>query len=236
VPQDFHPLSDGELSELGAVLARVQGGQIGNIEALDGFCAALACCPDLVMPSEFLPVVQAGATEAGDLVFDTMSEARRFTDLIMRHWNDVNQRLENDEAFLPLLLEDADGVAPGNDWANGFLAGTQLRRDIWGRLIADDERAGPIVPILILAHEHHPDPGMRPYSDPIDREQRDELIVSMAAGVMRMHQDFKNERLRYRPQADMPLRRGPKVGRNDPCPCGSGRKYKRCCGDNVTIH
>ena len=67
MPQDFHPLSDGELSELGAVLARVQGGQIGNIEALDGFCAALACCPDLVMPSEFLPVVQAGATEAGDL-------------------------------------------------------------------------------------------------------------------------------------------------------------------------
>jgi uncharacterized protein YecA (UPF0149 family) len=22
----------------------------------------------------------------------------------------------------------------------------------------------------------------------------------------------------------------PKVGRNDPCPCGSGRKYKKCCG------
>ena len=22
----------------------------------------------------------------------------------------------------------------------------------------------------------------------------------------------------------------PKIGRNDPCPCGSGRKYKRCCG------
>ena len=24
--------------------------------------------------------------------------------------------------------------------------------------------------------------------------------------------------------------KGPKVGRNDPCPCGSGKKYKRCCG------
>jgi uncharacterized protein YecA (UPF0149 family) len=23
---------------------------------------------------------------------------------------------------------------------------------------------------------------------------------------------------------------GPKVGRNDPCPCGSGRKFKKCCG------
>ena len=27
-----------------------------------------------------------------------------------------------------------------------------------------------------------------------------------------------------------PLRAGPKVGRNDPCPCGSGKKYKQCCG------
>jgi preprotein translocase subunit SecA len=25
------------------------------------------------------------------------------------------------------------------------------------------------------------------------------------------------------------LRRGPKIGRNDPCPCGSGKKYKKCC-------
>jgi preprotein translocase subunit SecA len=28
-------------------------------------------------------------------------------------------------------------------------------------------------------------------------------------------------------------RQGPKVGRNDPCPCGSGKKYKHCCGKNV---
>jgi preprotein translocase subunit SecA len=27
-----------------------------------------------------------------------------------------------------------------------------------------------------------------------------------------------------------PVRSGPKVGRNDPCPCGSGKKYKNCCG------
>jgi preprotein translocase subunit SecA len=33
------------------------------------------------------------------------------------------------------------------------------------------------------------------------------------------------------PQPAAPVRRdGPKVGRNDPCPCGSGRKYKKCCG------
>jgi len=29
-----------------------------------------------------------------------------------------------------------------------------------------------------------------------------------------------------------PVRTTPKVGRNDPCPCGSGKKYKQCCGKN----
>jgi preprotein translocase subunit SecA len=29
---------------------------------------------------------------------------------------------------------------------------------------------------------------------------------------------------------ELPVRRDPKVGRNEPCPCGSGKKYKNCCG------
>ena len=29
------------------------------------------------------------------------------------------------------------------------------------------------------------------------------------------------------------VRSVPKVGRNDPCPCGSGKKYKKCCGKGV---
>lgn len=35
----------------------------------------------------------------------------------------------------------------------------------------------------------------------------------------------------------LPLRQdAPKVGRNDPCPCGSGKKFKRCCGDVAKMH
>ncbi|GEM_PF-4136845 len=31
------------------------------------------------------------------------------------------------------------------------------------------------------------------------------------------------------------IRKGPKIGRNDPCPCGSGKKYQRCCLDKDEI-
>lgn len=34
----------------------------------------------------------------------------------------------------------------------------------------------------------------------------------------------------YRPRLETHRRVAPKVGRNDPCPCGSGKKYKKCCG------
>ena len=34
----------------------------------------------------------------------------------------------------------------------------------------------------------------------------------------------------HAPKPSQSIRQGPKVGRNDPCPCGSGKKYKKCCG------
>ena len=64
------PLSDLEIDRLTTFLARVVGGDIPNVEAFDGFITALAVCPEMIPPSEFLPVVQSGASEDGDLVFD----------------------------------------------------------------------------------------------------------------------------------------------------------------------
>ncbi len=32
------------------------------------------------------------------------------------------------------------------------------------------------------------------------------------------------------PKVETVVHEGPKIGRNDPCPCGSGKKYKKCCG------
>ena len=53
------------------------------------------------------------------------------------------------------------------------------------------------------------------------------LIPACVAGLDR----FWKERRRW-PGAEPGRAKGPKakVGRNDPCPCGSGRKHKRCCG------
>ena len=65
--------------------ARVVDGQIPNTESLDGFFAALSCCPDLVMPSEYLPIIKSSASDEGELIFEDMNEAERFMNLINRH-------------------------------------------------------------------------------------------------------------------------------------------------------
>jgi len=233
---DALELSDAQLTELDGFLARVDGGKIANTEALDGFFAALACCPDLVMPSEYMPVIQRGETEDGDLVFESLEEAQRFMTLVGLHWNYVNHQLSEGEVYLPLVRENQRGKYGGNDWANGFLTGTRLRHDSWSKLINDEEHGGLFVPIMALAYENDPDPEMRPFKEPIDAKKRDDLVVASAAGVMRAHAYFLTRRGAHLPETGTFIRRRQKVGRNAPCPCGSGKKYKRCCGRDPTLH
>lgn len=224
-------LSDAELDRLGDFLEEV-GAPAMNLEMLDGFFAALICGPEMVLPSEYLPQI-LGESHS----FDSSDQAAEILGLVMRHWNTIASELfrtlEKDDVYLPVLLEDADGLAHGNDWAHGFMHGVQLRPDSWQELIGNNEFGGSILPIMILTHEHDPDPAMRPPE--ITPEKRDELLQSMIAGLTLIYRYFEPHR---RSTVQMPLRRQePKVGRNEPCPCGSGRKYKHCCADNApTFH
>ena len=51
------PLTDAEFERLSGILARFDNKQPMNLEQLDGFLAALICGPEIVRPSEYLPVI-----------------------------------------------------------------------------------------------------------------------------------------------------------------------------------
>ena len=74
-----------------------------------------------------------------------------FLSLIMRHWNVIVDTLQSGEVFLPLLLEDENGISRANDWAGGFLRGMELRRTEWASFLDDKEHGGWLVPIFALA-------------------------------------------------------------------------------------
>ena len=229
-------LTEYEIDTLNDFLGYIQGAAIPNVEALDGFLAAIACCPDMIMPSEYLPFIQSSESGAEDLVFEDIDEAMMFTELVTQQMNYVNLQLREKEAYLPFVLEDEDGKYQANDWAKGFLRGVELRPDIWHELFEDEERGGSIIPIFGLAYEDHEDPEFRPFDEPVTDEHRENLLVGAAAGVMQMYRHFLTERKYYKPETKTYTRDHRKVGRNEPCPCGSGKKYKKCCGTGATLH
>lgn len=230
------PLNDAEFENLGDLLKRFGGKQAMNIEQLDGFLAALICCPSAIPASDYLPVIWGDAmvNEGG---FSAQPVMQEFLSLVERHRSAISHILQSGDVFTPVLLLNPDGVFTANDWANGFMRGMNLRKDEWLTLVDDDNHGGSLVPILALAHENDPDPEMRPYNEPIRPERRERLIIGLAAGVMNIYRYFR----RSKTTTDFVLGDTtyraitPKIGRNDPCPCGSGKKFKHCCG-RITLH
>ncbi|MEW5248059.1 preprotein translocase subunit SecA [Microbulbifer discodermiae] len=78
--------------------------------------------------------------------------------------------------------------------------------------------------------------------EPMTREQMEEMEQRRLEEQRRQQLELQHAQASALPEAgdqpapppQEPVRRGPKVGRNDPCPCGSGKKYKQCCGKLVS--
>jgi len=228
---DNEPLTDAELDRLGDFLKSRKGGKAMNLEELDGFFCALIAGPEPVMPSEYNREVFGG--EMSEAVeFASLDQAQEIMNLMMRHWNKIASTLYKGEIHVPLIFEDEKGELHGNDWARGFMRGMHMRHDGWSELINDEKYGGSLIPMMMLYHDHDEDPEMR--SDPITADKREQVIAFMAAGLIEAYKYFRKER-----EGDLGVpapesrRSTPKIGRNDQCPCGSGKKYKKCCGGAV---
>lgn len=228
-------LAEAELDRLAELLAAVSGGKGMNLEQADGYLAALLCTPTLVPMSEYLPPL-FGAESMDELEFDSQAQAQEAIALLMRHRNFIAsvlvRSLTDHEAFYDLLLlEDEAGVVHANDWARAFVRAIAWDRQAWADLLGDDRHGGAVLPMFALAHENDPDPELR-HTVP-DESKRDDLIMLMTVGLVKAYAWFAPQRrdaMAAYAAPQRPLRSGPKVGRNEPCPCGSGRKYKHCHG------
>lgn len=186
-----NPLTPTEIEAFDEFLSECHG-SIKSFEALDGLFCALICAPHLVPLNQYFEVIMDQTD-----TFKTEKQSREVTEWMMRHWNTIADELQStvktDNIYVPPLIMDEEGVTLGNEWAGGFMSGVSLSDDgSWSDLMDDDTLSQLLVPMMMLAHEHHPDPEMRPPT--ILAEAREELLESMFEGLANLFAYFQKRR------------------------------------------
>lgn len=197
------------------------------LSELDGFLTGIAVSPDLISPSDWLAPIWSGEDGEGQPDFQDTQDLQRFIDLVMRHYNEILTSLDNPGGYEPVLETDTrTGETLWEMWIEGFGQAMDMAPAGWRRLIADDDAgcAAAVTGIRTLrAFASGEGDLSRKDEGRWNREAPDLIPV----WVEMLHQ----WRLDNDPHRPAVVKRS-KVGRNDPCPCGSGKKYKKCCGLN----
>ena len=218
---DFAELTQSQL-RLEAMLDEL--GEDGMILGeLDGFLCGVAVSPVVIPPADFLPLVWGG--EAFDVPALDQGE---LVEAILARYAQLGVELA-EERYEPLYeIDEVDGEVDvlWEVWIGGFEAARSLSFAAWEKLLQSRKESlaqEAAFDIMALMAASDPEMSEADSRDPQMirlREEAPNMIPGIAVTLYRAH------RLTA-PQ--MPIRKDA-VGRNDPCPCGSGLKYKRCHG------
>lgn len=199
------------------------------LSELDGFLAGVVVSPEPILPSEWLRIVWGGVD--GELApFENSADVQAFVGLVMRHYNSVIRSLERRGRFAPIFEVDGrNNETLWELWIAGFARAVRLRPEGWERIVESDEedaiRAYSGLMLLGRADEGTANLSQAEI-DALDEEAED--LIPMWVEALHAWRRIRAVREGLAARAEL----GTKVGRNDPCPCGSGKKYKKCCGLN----
>lgn len=208
---------------------------------LAGFLFSMANAPELIPPSEWLPIV----FNDQEAWYETRSEAEEVTQTMMALYNNCVRGQVKGKVSLPpgceirpQPMDNLGDDAPLSQWARGFMAGHTYLDEIWNEYTPDelDEEFGAILMVLTffasptLADVYH-----KEGKGKTSLEQLADTVVTIFPDALNEYAHlgwsiFQARResgdLGQEPSAHQT------IGRNDPCPCGSGKKFKKCCGAN----
>jgi uncharacterized protein len=192
--------------------------------ALDGYLTALHVGPSLIPPSEWMAGVWGD-----DPVFDDTDEAQSILNALMQRYNAIGAELgKGGKRYRPYGWPDDHAERASTEtaaeWAFGFWNGIRLRPDDWRPMIRNTKARVLLAPILCFIETDEGESVLHGDPDALDDLMID--AADMIPEVVPMIRDYWRS-----PTAQAKLHRSARPRRNDPCPCGSGKKYKRCCGD-----
>lgn len=241
LPRSLHdipePLTSEELDALERYLLDLNAEEGMTLDMLDGFLHAVAIGPVTVMPSRWLPKVWGQHEGAMMPPTDSLDEVNHWLGVVMRHFNSIVWGFEQRPPLVApcwatVRYSDSEEFDDAEMWAYGFTEGVKLSQAAWQTLLDDTDGQRWYRPMGLLGEDD-----FSADQDALTRtpEQRAALAAEIEASLLHIHAFWlpRRQALGGRQQAQ---RMSTKVGRNEPCPCGSGKKFKKCCGTPSELH
>jgi len=253
-----HDLSDAEFAELDAILADIPAPlEPLDVVMLDGFLCGVIVQPTLPEVDAWLPYVfDAGGHRWGEA--EPSPEQRRARALVLRRHAALNRAIAEFGTFDPFILEvDDDGdlaVGEEGEEGNPQIASARPRESQADPAPPIDPIGAALLPwVAGFEQAVHLLPGLAELDEPAvsttlarlfrflpDDEQGTAALVARElpltslgdaiADIVACIAELYELTLPLRYKVEAVRRSTPKVGRNEPCPCGSGRKFKQCHG------
>jgi uncharacterized protein len=246
------------LDELDLILddLRSRNDETPQWEFCDGFMVALICCRRSIAPEEYLDVLLGGGDEdEGTTPFASEDQKARFMHIWLQRWAQVLtaldtpiESLDDARAYHPEVMDVRGAVAElpqaerdamagealpsfAQVWALGFMYAVEAWPEEWAE--PSDKKAAKwhdlvMQAVVALTEDDAGELDISPFSEdgpPSMSKARLDVFADAVWAVYDLREIWRG----IGPRVPT-LRRADTPGRNDPCHCGSGKKYKKCHG------
>jgi len=193
---------------------------------LDGFLTGLLVGPAGIAQGEWLQSIW-GLDEDGIAPFEDPLDVQWFVDAVMARYDEIARDLARGKPRPIFDHDERNGDVLWEIWIDGFAEAMALRPESWAAIAAGDdaEAAEGLARLSMLI-------AIARNESPLDSVEinalEDRAPTELVEGVLQLH--AARSRATRADPAPTPDAVPVKLGRNDPCRCGSGKKVKRCCG------
>lgn len=198
---------------------------VRTISELDGYFTAIVSYIDDIHFNDWYAAFWGGA----ELLPKWKSEQtyQRFFDLLIQNMNQIALTLvDYPDDFSPIFNEaEAREGLDVEEWCQGYQRGVNVAGG-WSDLPEHEKGLLGLITMHTLGLDVIASGKDDPEQAFSSEEAFSEVLKVAAVGL---HQYWAQLRSDSEVVNREPVRVEPKVGRNDPCPCGSGKKYKQCC-------
>ncbi len=223
-----------------------------TLESLHGFLFGLAISPDIILPSEWIPIV----LDEDLIEIEDEDEADILISSVFNPYNRIMEDHNREQLNFPFNMKrlregDLERI---RDWTGGLIEAMQLRHEMWCMDCPEDmsedqlteEQLEISTALFVLMGIAAPDAAQEILEeealqdetppDLLKEEFEADLFATLPAAVaflmdygLTQRKNLVSETI----EEQYPLfEEKKKIGRNEPCSCGSGKKFKRCCGRN----